>query len=489
MNRQLLIVSNRLPVTAEKTNGHYTLRPSSGGLVTALDSVLRKQSGVWIGWPGTEHDSDLDQVIRDASETHPYRLQPVFMSQQEIADFYLGFCNEIIWPLFHDLQSRCNYDPKYWHAYCQVNERFAEATAEYARPDDFIWIHDYHFTLVAQHLRSLVPACGIGFFQHIPFPPADIFAKLPWRSEILDGMLKHDVIGFQTERDRRNFLGCIESLVPAADIVNNHGQTHIHYLDRCSRVDVFPISIDFREFAGTAATAEVAHRALQIRQEHCGRTIVLGVDRLDYTKGIVERLLAFRHLLRQSPQTRQRMTFVQLVVPSRAEIPKYLELKHEVERLVSEINGEFSEAGWVPVHYLYRSLSREELIACYRAAHIALITPLKDGMNLVAKEYCACHVDNDGVLILSEFAGAASQLGNDALLVNPNDQQSVATSLLRAQTMPLDEKRSRMRSIRMVLRENDVYRWSNSFISAGRQMQREGCKEWFESSSMAVGMD
>lgn len=469
MMSKLLVVSNRLPITVEKVGDSFKVNPSSGGLVTALDSVLRTHGGMWMGWAGSETNEELAKVIELASMQHPYRLEAVPLTEEEITNFYQGFSNEIVWPLFHDLQSRCNFNPEYWSSYCVVNQRFADRAAHFAKPGDFIWIHDYHFTLVAKYLRDRHLTNRIGFFQHIPFPPPDIFEKMPWRKQILEGMLSHDIVGFQTERDRRNFLACVQALLPAAKL----GKDHIVYLGRSSRVAVFPISVDFHEFAEIAAQPDVEQHTARIREEQSGRQIVLGVDRLDYTKGIVERLLAFRHLLKHEPQIHRRITLVQIVVPSRADIPKYREMKEEVERLVSEINGKYSDAGWIPILYFYRSLPRHELVAHYRAADIALVTPLKDGMNLVAKEYCAAQVDHNGVLILSEFAGSANELNCGALIVNPNDQQAVAEALLTAARMPIGERKQRMQGLRNALRDNDVYDWAEMFLEAGQQMRIE----------------
>jgi trehalose 6-phosphate synthase len=484
---RLLVISNRLPVSVERTPEGLKVHASSGGLVTALDSVLRKNSGVWIGWSGVDADQETSRMLELASLDQPYRLEAVTLTRQEVEKFYLGFANEIIWPLFHDLQSRCNFDPEYWAAYREVNRRFAAAAAKFAANGDFVWVHDYHFTLVGKFLREQRPHCGIGFFQHIPFPPADIFAKLPWRIAILEGMLHHDVVGFQTERDRRNFIDCVRALLPHAHIVHEQGETHVHCAGRCSRIGVFPISIDFHEFAEVAAAPEVNSRVAEIRHEQNGRQIVLGVDRLDYTKGIIERLLGYRHLLRQAPEIRKRITLVQVVVPSRADIPKYQELKREVERMVSEINGEFSDTGWVPIHYLYRHLTRKELIAHYRAADVAFVTPLKDGMNLVAKEYCGAQVEHQGVLILSEFAGSAAELACGAIMVNPNDQHELANALLKACGMSPAERRNRMIRIRAVLRKNDVYGWSESFLRAGAEMQGNQCQPPRRDLGMALG--
>ena len=472
---RLIVVSHRLPISVERTAEGYQVTASSGGLVTALDSVLRKYAGVWIGYAGEESGGDVGRLIELACLDHSYRMEPVPLSAEEITKFYHGFSNEIVWPLFHDLQSRCNFDPEYWSAYREVNRRFADAAARFASDNSFVWVHDYHFGLIGGYLRQKNLPCGTGFFQHIPFPPPDIFEKLPWRTPMLEGMLDYDVVGFQTERDQRNFLECVSAILPGASVVKRSDGVHVHYGSRCVRVASFPISIDFHEFADVASRDEVTVRVRKLRQEQQGRKIILGVDRLDYTKGIVERLRAFRHMLGHWPQMKRAVTLLQLVVPSRADIPKYRELKEEVERLVSEINGEFSDVGWVPVHYFYRAFDREELVVHYRAADVAWVTPLKDGMNLVSKEYCASQVGETGVLILSEFAGSAAQLRHGALLVNPNDQQAMAEALISACEMPVTERVWRMGQLRRYLRENDVYDWAEAFLDAGRTLSFQSC--------------
>jgi trehalose 6-phosphate synthase len=309
-------------------------------------------------------------------------------------------------------------------------------------------------------------ANAIGFFLHIPFPPLDIFLKLPWRFQILRALLAYDVIGFQTLRDRRNFVQCVRALLKDVAVQGKGQVIAAQVGGRLVRAGVFPIGIDFQEFAQQAASRAVSEAAWYFHEAFANRTIVFSVDRLDYTKGIPQKLAAFRRALMRYPELRERVTLVQVIVPSREDIPEYGELKAEIERLVGEINGQFTRAAWVPIHYMYQSLPRVELLAYYRASEIALITPLKDGMNLVAKEYCACSLE-DGALILSEFAGAAAQLQRDALLVNPYDVEGVAAAIHRAWTMPPEERRARMRNLRRAIRERDIFWWVDSFLRAG----------------------
>jgi alpha,alpha-trehalose-phosphate synthase [UDP-forming] len=462
---RLINVSNRLPVQIRKHAGALRAVHSSGGLATALDSLWGDQPGVWIGWPGEAHGRQVQNILADAWKDRPQSLHAVMLSAEEIAKFYAGFANEIVWPLFHDLQSQCNFDPEYWETYEKVNHKFATAILETAEEDDCIWVHDYHLMLVARYLREMGSRVCVGFFQHIPFPSPDIFEKLPWRQSILEALLQYDVAGFQTERDRDNFVTCLRRMLPEARIEAGAPYPAVVYRGRRTLAGAFPISIDFDAFAGTAVKPGVAYRSAAIRKEMNEKIVVLGVDRLDYTKGIPERLEAFRVLLRRFPELRRQITLIQVVVPSRSDIPKYRELRLEIERLVSQINGEFTQTGWVPIHYMHRSLRRDELVAHYRAADIALITPLKDGMNLVAKEFCAAQVDERGVLVVSEFAGAAQELRPGAILVNPYDFVGVAQAIYRASQMDQEEKRRRMAVLREIVSRNDVYRWARSFLS------------------------
>lgn len=463
---RFVAVSNRLPVTISREKQGWVRGRGEGGLVTALSPALRNRGGLWIGWPGTTEEGDLTEVMEEASQEEGYRLHPVRLSPREVEDFYYGFSNQVLWPFFHDMVSRCNFDPQYWYAYLSVNHRFASEIVGHSREWDYIWVHDYHLMCVARELRALGSTRRVGFYLHIPFPPLDIFLKLPWRGQILNALLDFDLVGFQSIRDRRNFLHCVKRLIPG---VRTRGQGTVVTAERGDKevkVGSFPISIDYREFADAAGSEEASEKARELKEKLGGRRMILGVDRLDYTKGITERLQAFDHALQEYQELRGNVTFVLISVPSRENVPDYQALHSDIERMVGEINGRFTEPGWVPIHYLYRSLGREELIAHYLAADMALVTPLKDGMNLVAKEYCACQVENDGILILSEFAGAAAQLHRWALMVNPHDQEGVAEAIYRAYTMSEEEKRERMRRARVSIRRNSIYRWVDSYLGA-----------------------
>lgn len=465
---RLIIVSNRLPVLLSKKKGQWHAVPGSGGLVTALAPVLKDRGGLWIGWPGMEETDEegVNEALADATRESGFTLKPVMLSSEEIEKFYFGFSNEIIWPQFHDLLGRCNFDPSYWPCYQNVNRKYAKVIQKNLGSNDYIWIHDYHLTAAAQELRELGVKNKIGFFLHIPFPSLDIFMKLPWRFQLLRSLLYYDLIGFQTMRDRRNFKQCVSALIKE---ISFHGKGQVVALkfgDNVVRVGAFPISIDFGEFASLALDAKVAERARQIKAQEPDMQIILGIDRMDYTKGIPERLKAFGNALERYPELRSKVSLLQVVVPSRYQIPEYQSLKDRIERLVGEINGHFARVDWIPIHYFFRSLDREELVAHYRAADIVLITSLKDGMNLIAKEYCAANVENNGIVILSEFAGATSEMQDAALLVNPHDIEGVADAIYSAFIMSRPERQKRMKKLRARIKKYDIYRWVNSFLKA-----------------------
>jgi len=474
LERRMIVISNRLPVTIEESKKGFRLDASSGGLVTALRPLLNDCAGVWVGWTGTDCSPAIELLLEEHSRSGNFVLKPVFMSAEERSRFYVGFSNEILWPLFHDLQSRCNFDPTYWDTYLTLNRRFAESAAIETHSGNVVWVHDYHLMSVGASLRQLGIAERLTYFHHIPFPSPDIFEKLPWRNEILTALLDYDVLGFQTLRDRRNFVACLRKFVKHAEAREYGEHLIVDSPRRTTFVGAFPIGIDYEEFAHGALDREVATRTEEINKSLNGCRIILGVDRLDYTKGILERLAAYRHLLEFHPELHQRVVLIEVVVPSREDIPKYCELKTHIERQVSEINGQYGELGWVPIHYIHRSLDRPELLAYYRAAHIALITPLKDGMNLVAKEYCATRVDDDGVLILSEFAGSAFQLSRGALLVNPYDTRAVAKAIETACDMPRSEQRKRMRKLRARIRHENIFHWREAFWGCGEFVARTG---------------
>ncbi len=463
---RLVAVSNRLPIAVQRKGGGWQVQPGSGGLITAITPVLKNRGGLWIGWSGTTEEVDWGEELDLASKKSGYRIHPVTLTPDELENFYFGFANEVIWPLFHDLTTRCNFNPQYWYYYLQVNDKYAETIGKYSLSSDYVWVQDYHLIAVAQMLRKRRISRRTGFFLHIPFPSPDVFMRLPWRAELLRALLEYDLIGFQTIRDRRNFIHCLQYISPNLKTIGRGDVVSIEVDGRTVRVGAFPISIDYEHFSAASATLAVQTKLHWLREAMLGSQIILGVDRLDYTKGLPERLRSFRLALERHPDLRRRLTLVQVLVPSRTDVPEYQQLKNEVERLVGEINGQFTNGGWAPVLYMFRNLDSDELLAYYRAAQIALVTPIKDGMNLVAKEYCACNLEEEGVLILSEFAGAASQLQKNALLVNPHDIEGVAEAIYRAFTMDPEEKQVRMKRMRESIKKNNIFYWVDSYLAA-----------------------
>lgn len=486
-SQRLIVVSNRLPIALDRTaEGEWESKPAAGGLVTALLPVLERVGGVWVGWPGTPatDSAGLKRHLRESTRRARYEYAPVALTRSDIDGYYHGFSNEVLWPLFHDWPTTRVFDPEYWQRYVQANRKFAHETAKIAERGDFVWVHDYHLMKVASELRTLGCENEIGFFLHIPFPAPDMYSKLPWRDDLLEALGSFDLLGFQTPRDRDNFLQCARRLLPGCEVVDDGSRRGIRVSraqgaeesstkrraePRIVRTESFPISIDYARFAERASGARVEELAAYLEEEAGRRRIILGVDRLDYSKGLPYKLAAFRRALVRHRALRKRVTLVQHVVPSREDVFEYRELRLEIERTVGEINGRFSAPGWVPVHYFYHTLNPDELCAYYRSADIALVTPLKDGMNLVAKEYCACRIHDDGVLILSDFAGAADELGSAALVVNPFDIAAVADAIRGAFLMEQEEQRGRMRELRRVVHDNDVYRWVESYLSTIRQ--------------------
>jgi len=447
----MVIVSNRLPVR----RGPRGWTTSPGGLVAALRPILRERESTWIGWAGAAGAAPMP-FVHDR-----IRNRPVGLSREELQAYYEGFCNRTLWPLFHDAVRTPEYRRAWWQPYVAVNRRFADAAARAAPPGGRVWVQDYHLLLVPAMLRALRPDLRIGFFLHIPFPPPELFAQLPWRTPLLEGLLGADVVGFQTRRGARNFV------LLSHRYAGTEGRADtLQYRDRTLRVGSFPISIDTARYAALAQSDAVARLCARYRARlGPGRRILLCVDRLDYTKGIDRRLRAFQELLRAGRLDPAGCLLLQVAVPSREHVAEYREQRRRIERLVGEINGQFGDIASTPVRYLRRSYRPEELVAMYRIADVAVVTPLRDGMNLVAKEYVAARADEDGVLVLSEFAGAASEL-RSALLVNPHDIDALAATMEQALHLEPEERRRRMRALRRVVLRHDVFRWARSFLEA-----------------------
>jgi alpha,alpha-trehalose-phosphate synthase [UDP-forming] len=449
---KLVIVANTLPVRrAAAGDRQWTMSP--GGLVSALAPFAREQQGSWVGWTG-----EID-VARDPFTHDGIRNIPIAVSRQEHVNFYEGVCNSTLWPLYHDAVRPPEYHRHWWRAYTSLNRRFAEAAAEVAAPGAVVWVHDYHLQLVPSMLRTLRDDVRIGFFFHIPFPSEALYDRLPWRREVVEGVLGADTVGFQTRADRRNFARMAQRHAGAG-----FSGDAVSYRGRTVRTGVFPISIDAERFERAAGSDGVRARAAEFgRQLGGGRKMMLGVDRLDYTKGIDLRLKAFQQLLENRPDAIHEIVLVQVAVPSRERIDEYKEIRSHVEQLVGQINGRYGEVGIAVVHYLRRTLPFEELVAMYCAADIMAVTPLRDGMNLVSKEYVASRLDGSGVLLLSEFAGASAEL-RGAIRVNPYDVDGMAEAMGQALDMPPRDARRQMRGMQRVVKQFTVHTWAKAFL-------------------------
>jgi trehalose 6-phosphate synthase len=460
-----VVVANRLPVDLERLpDGSQRWKSSPGGLVTALEPYLRSRQGAWVGWPAVP-DEEVEPFADDGLTLHP-----VMLSTAEVTDYYEGFSNATLWPLYHDVVAPPMFDRGWWNAYVTVNERFAAAAAKVAAQSATVWVQDYQLQLVPRMLRERRPDLRIGFFLHIPFPPTELFLQLPWRTEIVRGLLGADLIGFHLPGGAQNFLYLARRLAgmsvsrSAVGLRSRPGIVEIG--DREVRVGAFPISIDSAALDAMSRTAPVRRRAAEIRDELGNpSTVILGVDRLDYTKGIDVRLHALRELYAEERISADDVVMVQLATPSRERVEHYQRMRRDIEQLVGGINGEFGRVGHPAVHYLHQSFPRDELAAFFVAADVMVVTPVRDGMNLVAKEYVACRHDLGGTLVLSEFTGAAAEL-TQAFLVNPHDLDGVKNAMVEAITLDREQGRSRMRAMRRQVMTYDVDRWARSFLEA-----------------------
>jgi trehalose 6-phosphate synthase len=460
---EFVVVANRLPVDLETTpEGEKRWKSSPGGLVTALEPYLRARKGAWVGWPGVPNE-DVEPF-----EDEGLQIFPVPLSSVELRDYYEGFANATLWPLYHDVVAPPIFKRTWWHTYVQVNQRFADATAKVCADGATVWVQDYQLQLVPRMLREQRPDLKIGFFLHIPFPPIELFMQLPWRRQIIDGLLGADLIGFHLPGGAQNFLYLTRRLLgldtsrASVGVRSRPGEVEMD--GRKVRVGAFPISIDSAALDALARSPAARRRAAEMRRELGNpRRVILGVDRLDYTKGIELRLRALHELYADGRTTSEETVMVQLATPSRERVEHYQLMRSAIERQVGRTNGEFGRVGHPAVHYLHTSIPRAELAAFYLAADVMVVTPVRDGMNLVSKEYVACRHDLGGVLVLSEFAGAAAEL-TGALLVNPHDTDGVKNALYQALTMDPDQAHRRMRSLRRQVMTYDVERWAQSFL-------------------------
>jgi trehalose 6-phosphate synthase len=466
---RLAVLSNRLPVALTRgQDSRFSAAHSPGGLVNALEPVLRRKGGRWIGWPGVAlEECGADAVRAVLAEVESgVRLVPVSLARQEIERYYGGFSNSALWPAFHGLPERCRVDASCWQAYQEVNRRFARRLVAELDDSETAWVHDYQLLLVGEEVRRERPGACLGFFLHIPFPRVADLSAVPGSRAIAQALLAHDLIGFQTRRDLGHFAEAVCEILRLDALEVADGRIKIEVGGRTVIAGHFPIGIDAAAWTRRASSLETDERMARLRRELGPPAILLGVDRLDYTKGLLERLAAYERMLERHPESRGQVTLLQIVVPSREAVADYAALKGELERQVARVCGRFATPGWTPVRHLYRSVDADELAALYRLADVALVTPLCDGMNLVAKEYCASQVDGGGALVLGAGAGAAEQLGpTGALLVDPRDVGATACSMHRALTMEVGERRRRMEAMRRAVAEMDVFRWADGFLA------------------------
>lgn len=470
---RLVVVSNRLPFTASGKDDKLVFHTSPGGLVSGLTAYLESSRQnlsngdyLWVGWPGIEVDEGSQERVRSkAAKQHAW---PVFIDAKTMDGFYHGFCNSTIWPLFHYFPSYAKFDENDWAQYVKVNEVFRDSLMKVVRPNDTIWVQDYHLMLLPLLLREAMPDIPIGFFLHTPFPSYDVFRTLPtrWRRDLLEGMLGSDLIGFHTIDYTQHFLRCILRIL---GIENNFGQALVDG-ERAVRVDTFPMGVDYRQILDSVKTDSVQQEARSLREKLSNSKIVLSLDRLDYTKGIKHRLEAYATFLERYPQWLRKVVLMLSVVPSRLGSEHYEEMKEEIDKLVGRINGKFGAVGWTPIVYRYRFLPYSQLLSLFAMSDVALVTPLRDGMNLIAKEYVASRADQKGVLILSEMAGASRELG-EALIINPNDESEIVDALKTALEMPDDEQIRRNQVMQNRLERYDVIRWGEDFTGKLRSVK------------------
>ena len=495
--RNITVVSNRLPVSLRKgSDSRWCAAPSAGGLVNALEPVLSRRGGRWIGWPGVAAEDCAPAEAREVlgRVDAGYDLESVPLGRDEVAEHYAGFSNSVLWPLFHGLSRHCRFEPRFWRSHRRVNQRFARHVLDGMGARDTVWIHDYHLISLGQMLRSERPEACLGFFLHIPFPCTAELDRLPWRRQIMEALLSYDVIGLQTARDLACFRRAVARMKGAEAVAERDGGLEIEVPGlaggrrRVVRAAAFPIGVDASGWDRRARAREVAPRIAELRRRLGGSALMLGVDRLDYTKGVLERLAGYERLLEQRPDLRERVVLLQLVVPSREQVADYAELKGEIDRAVGRLAGRFAAPGWQPVCYLYGSVPGEELAAFYRMADVALVTPLRDGMNLVAKEYCAAQVDEIGVLVLGRGAGAAEQLGDaGALLVDPEDRDGLAEAMHQALTMDVSERRARMMAMRRTVAGADVFDWAERYLAALEAAGAAARDRWDDETRAAAG--
>ena len=467
---RLILVSNRLPVNVSKDkDGEFVYESSSGGLATGLSSVYENYEGFWMGWPGIAEDELTEsEKNKMASKLIKNNNHPVYLSKNELDNYYYGFCNRTLWPLFHYFTQYTKYPEKYWEAYKKVNLKFFEELKDKIQPGDNVWIHDYHLMLLPEILRREFPDINIGYFLHIPFPSSEIFRLLPWKEEILKGILGSDIVGFHTYGYVRHFLSSVVRILGY-----NKNFNEINLGDRTVKAELFPMGIDYDKYNEATESEKVKNEITNIKEQNGYTRIILSVDRMDYTKGIPQRLKAFDYFLENNPEYKGEVTFIIIAVPSRTKIDKYEELKIQVNELVGDINGKYGTLNWVPVWFLFKSVPFERLVALYNMSDVCLVTPLRDGMNLVSKEFIAASHDK-GVLVLSEMAGSSYELSK-AINITPTRKEEIAASIKKALEMEEEEQQQRLDIMKDRIKNYDVERWANSFVNdlmAGQKLRQ-----------------
>ncbi len=459
VQHRFIVVSNRLPVTVSKVDGKLKYHSSSGGVATAMSSIENKDGMLWIGWPGINSD-DLTKTDKSAitKKLKEFNCHPVFLTADQVENFYEGYSNETIWPLFHYFQSIAQYKDRHWKSYRDVNALFAKTIARLSSPDATIWVHDYHLMLLPQMIRTKLPQTSIGFFLHIPFPSFEIFRLIPQRKELLEGLLGADLVGFHVHDYVRHFSSSVMRTLGYESQGNN-----ILYGVRSVRTDSFPIGIDYNKFRDAVESSAVQREIEVLNDHYKDKKIILSVDRLDYSKGIAHRLEAYEEFLRSHPEYHKKVVLVVIAVPSRTEVDAYKELRDGIEQTVSRINGAYATIDWVPVAYQFQNQSFDKLVALYAKSAVALVTPVRDGMNLVAKEYVATRRDSDGVLILSELTGAVDELP-EALVINPNDRKSIVRAIDQALVMPIKQQKVRIAAMQRRISSYNVQKWAQDFL-------------------------
>jgi trehalose 6-phosphate synthase/phosphatase len=465
-----IIVSNRLPVQITKLENSYVFNTTSGGLATGMDSIHQGKNSLWIGWPGIASDSiDDDSYVPLINSLKKLNFSPVSLSKKEIDDFYYGLPNKCIWPLFHYFIELSKFDKKYWDSYVEINKKFSEIVIGNIEKGDIVWIHDYQLLLCPKMIKDKRPDVTIGFFLHIPFPSFEIFRIFPWRVQLIEGILGADLVGFHTYDYQRHFLSSVRRILKHEVSFNK-----VTLTSREVTVNTFPMGIDYNKFYNAAKDhmdqkikekSELKKQLELHKKGDEGGKLILSIDRLDYTKGVINRIKAFDVFLSKHPEYREKVRLVMLTVPSRSDVPEYKKLKKETDEIVGRINGKYATVNWTPIWYYYRAMDFEDLIDLYMTSDIAMISPVRDGMNLVAKEFIATRVNLDGVLILSEMAGASKELF-EALLVNPFDLNSMAGAIYKALTMSLNEQKERNRSMQKRLKRYTVQLWASEFMKA-----------------------